>query len=155
MSWSTASTENKMQNMKVAPTDRKWAGNSKYFRIVHSFHTALEENSPTESKVKLNAPMKRSMAKFLVRLSRAFRIENVDINQPNRAAKKNKPAEMRYMTLGQDCVNAEEGEKCKNKPVVRHPAMGRTSHKGIFLSRLFCTIGFVIISSTKCTVSES
>jgi hypothetical protein len=99
--------------------------------------------------------MKMSMAKFLVRLSRAVRIENVDINQPKRAAKENKPPDMIYAIPVQDCFNAEEGDKRKKKPVVMHPAMGRTSHKGIFLSRLFCTIGFVIIPSAKCTVSES
>jgi hypothetical protein len=83
------------------------------------------------------------------------------MNQPKRAANKYKPPEIKNTIPGQSYkaavsyFNAEEGAKSTIAPEARHPTIGSVNHNGILLSRLFCTIGFVIISSTKCIVRES
>jgi len=94
--------------------------------------------APTRRVVTIMNPIKNKTAMFFVLLSRLFRIENVDRNQPNRAATKNDTPQKMYSTAIQRqplldaTLTADDGENRKNPPMVEHPRIGNVSQAGTF-----------------------
>jgi hypothetical protein len=113
-----------------------------------------------ETKAKIIKPMNSVRAHNLPFLSREFSIGRDEIKYPKTAAMEYKMPAPTITTPGQ--ILAPESNlimdddcKIKTEPSAKQATIGSESQPAIWLSRFFCTTGFVIIPSTRLNVSDS
>lgn len=115
---------------------------------------------PIETKAKIINPMNRVTAHNLPLLSRELSIGKEEIKYPKTAAMEYKRPALKVTMAGQNLASASNlimDEDCTNKvePVTKQATIGRKSQPAIWLSRFFCTTGFVIIPSTRLNARDS